>query len=77
MSPDTNAAIAQLSFARDRMVLTLANGHRSKLPLSRFPQLARADVQARERWQLMEAGAQVHWPTLGLTLSKVELLAAR
>lgn len=77
MSPDTDAAIAQLSFARDRMVFTLASGHRSKLPLSRFPQLARADLQARERWQLVEAGAQVHWPLLELTLTKTELLAAR
>lgn len=77
MPPDTDAAISQLMFSRDRMVLILANGHRAKIALSRFPALARALPQQREQWQLHNGGGQVHWPSLSLTLTKQQLLEAR
>lgn len=56
------------------MQVNLVNGYRARLPLSRFPPLARASTEQRDDWKLEGAGSAVRWTSLDLTLTREQLL---
>ena len=55
----------------------LKDGRRISVPLTWFPRLANASMQALSRWQISGGGFGIHWPELDEDLSTAGLLRGR
>lgn len=59
----------KLRFEGDRMILRLADGRETSIPLDRYPTLRKAQPAQRESWELIGPARGFHWPELDLDLS--------
>lgn len=61
-----------VAFCADDLVVGLADGRRISTPLSWYPRLASATVEARGKFELMPLG--IHWPEIDEDLSVAGML---
>jgi hypothetical protein len=68
------ADAVDVSFTRDSLVVTLADGRMVSAPLEWFPRLLRATVKQRRRWRLIGGGVGIHWEDVDEDISVRSLL---
>ena len=64
-----------VTFTKDQLVVTLADGRKIATPLAWYPRLRDASTAARERFELMPMG--IHWPELDEALGIAGMLRGR
>lgn len=57
------------------LTITLRDGRRVAVPLSRFPRLAEATDAERQDWRVIGRGEGIHWPRIDEDVSVAGLLA--
>lgn len=58
----------------DRLTVELADGRSISVPLVWFPRLLKAELGARNHWELIGDGDGIHWPELDEDISVAGLL---
>lgn len=61
-------------FGNATLEVKLDDGHELIAPLSQFPRLRDGPPAARLNWRIVEDGAALHWPDLGLRIAVAEML---
>ncbi len=69
------ADVVGVSFTRDSLVVTLADGRQVAAPLEWFPRLRDATAKQRKNWRLIGRGVGVHWEDIDEDISVRSLLA--
>jgi hypothetical protein len=69
------ADAVRVSFTRDSLVVTLADGRQVSAPLEWFPRLRDATVKQRKNWRLIGRGVGIHWEDIDEDISVRTLLA--
>jgi hypothetical protein len=64
-----------VSFTRDSLVVTLADGRQVSAPLEWFPRLRDATARQRKNWRLIGRGVGIHWEDIDEDISVRSLLA--
>jgi Protein of unknown function (DUF2442) len=64
-----------VSFAKDSLVVTLADGRQVSAPLEWFPRLRDATAKQRKNWRLIGRGVGIHWEDIDEDISVRSLLA--
>lgn len=64
-----------VSFTKDSLLVTLADGRIISAPLEWFPRLLRATPKQRRNWRLIGRGVGIHWEDLDEDISVRSLLA--
>jgi hypothetical protein len=64
-----------VSFTRDSLVVTLADGRQVSAPLEWFPRLRDATAKQRNNWRLIGRGIGIHWEDIDEDISVRTLLA--
>jgi hypothetical protein len=64
-----------VSFTRDSLVVTLADGRQVSAPLEWFPRLRDATAKQRKNWRLIGRGVGIHWEEIDEDVSVRTLLA--
>jgi hypothetical protein len=64
-----------VSFTRDALVVTLADGRQVSAPLEWFPRLRDATAKQRKNWRLIGRGVGIHWEDVDEDVSVRTLLA--
>jgi len=64
-----------VSFTRDSLVVTLADGRQVSAPLEWFPRLRDATAKQRKNWRLIGRGVGIHWEDIDEDISVRSLLA--
>jgi len=64
-----------VSFTRDSLHVTLADGREVSAPLEWFPRLRKATAAQRKRWRLIGAGIGIHWEDVDEDIAIETLLA--
>ena len=72
--PVANAV--SVSFTKDSLMVTLADGRHVSAPLEWFPRLRRATAKERRNWRLIGGGVGIHWEDLDEDISVRSLLAS-
>lgn len=70
-------AAAKVSFARDRMTVTLIDGRVLSVPIDWYPRLKHSVARERSNWQLIGGGKGLHWPDIEEDISVDSLLAGQ
>lgn len=65
--------VKSLEFLKGHMVVLLQDGGRLKVPVSRFPLLARASAEKRMHYALAQDHQAITWPHLPLALTLAQL----
>jgi hypothetical protein len=80
--PGTSTTTAKLvadavdvTFTKDSLVVTLADGRCVSAPLEWFPRLLRATARQRRNWRLIGKGVGIHWEDVDEDISVRSLLA--
>ncbi|HHN66487.1 MAG TPA: DUF2442 domain-containing protein [Thermopetrobacter sp.] len=68
------AAIQNVTFTEDEMIVSLVDGRRIAVPLAWFPCLVDASREQLENWALLGDGEGIHWPELDEDISVTGLL---
>ncbi len=79
MSTSTAKPVADavdVTFAKDSLCVTLADGRCVSAPLEWFPRLLRATPKQRKKWRLIGGGIGIHWEGLDEDISVRSLLAS-
>jgi Protein of unknown function (DUF2442) len=66
--------VADVSFTKDSLCVSLRDGRKISVPLSWYPRLFNATPAQRSNWKLAGAGYGIHWPELDEDLSTEGLL---
>ena len=69
--------VVDVSFATDKLIIDLSNGHSLLVPLSWYPRLHHATPAERSKWQLLGDGYAIEWPDLDEHIGIEGLLAGR
>jgi len=69
------ALAKDVRFAKDELVVFLADGREIHAPLEWFPVLRNAKESQRNKWRLIGGGVGIHWPDLDEDISVAGLLA--
>ena len=69
------ADVVRVSFTRDSLVVTLADGRQVSAPLEWFPRLRDATAKQRKNWRLIGRGVGIHWEDVDEDISVRSLLA--
>jgi hypothetical protein len=67
----------EVSFTKDRLCVTLADGRTVSAPIGWYPRLAHATPRERRNWRFIGGGEGIHWPELDEDLSVENLLAGK
>ena len=73
MRMKADARLKTLDFSNGQVLFLMEDGYRLKVPLSRFPPLARADAEARRGFKVASDKQSVSWSSLSLTVQLTEL----
>ena len=65
-----------VSFTKDALIVTLADGRCVSAPLEWFPRLLRATPKQRRNWRLLGGGVGIHWEDVDEDVSVRSLLAS-
>lgn len=68
------ALATSVRFAAERLHVALSDGREISVPIDRFPRLANATAQARERWQISAFGTAIRWPEIDEDIGVATLL---
>ncbi len=68
-----DAKLKSVDFLKGNLIVQLEQGARWKVPVSRFPALAKAAEDVRRRYELLPDGKGVVWPALVLCVSLQQL----
>lgn len=69
------ADAVDVTFTKDALVVTLADGRSVSAPLEWFPRLLRATASQRRDWRLIGGGVGIHWEAVDEDISVRSLLA--
>ena len=69
------ADTVDVTFTKDSLVVTLADGRCVSAPLEWFPRLLRATLKQRRNWRLIGGGIGIHWKDVDEDISVRSLLA--
>ena len=69
------ADAVEVTFTKDSLVVTLADGRCVSAPLEWFPRLLRATPRQRRNWRLIGGGIGIHWEDVDEDISVRSLLA--
>lgn len=69
------ADAVDVTFTKDSLVVTLADGRCVSAPLEWFPRLLRATARQRKNWRLIGNGVGIHWEDVDEDISVRSLLA--
>ncbi len=69
------AAAVDVTFTKDALHVTLADGRCVSAPLEWFPRLVRATTRQRRNWRLIGGGIGLHWEDVHEDISVRSLLA--
>lgn len=82
LSPGMSAAAAKpvadavdVTFTKDALHVTLADGRCVSAPLEWFPRLVQATAKQRRNWRLIGGGIGIHWEDVDEDISVRSLLA--
>jgi len=64
-----------VSFTKDSLVVTLADGRQVSAPLEWFPLLREATAKQRKNWRLIGRGVGIRWEDIDEDISVRTLLA--
>ena len=64
-----------VSFTKDTLRVTLADGREVSVPMEWFPRLRRATAAQRKRWRLIGGGIGIHWQDVDEDISVESLLS--
>lgn len=70
------ADVVDVTFTKDSLVVTLADGRCVSAPLEWFPRLLRATARQRRNWRLIGNGVGIHWEDVDEDISVRSLLVA-
>lgn len=70
------ADAVDVTFTKDTLVVTLADGRCVSAPLEWFPRLLRATPNQRRNWRLIGSGIGIHWEDVDEDISVRSLLVA-
>ena len=68
------ADAVDVTFTKDSLVVTLADGRCVSAPLEWFPRLLRASARQRRNWRLIGTGVGIHWEDVDEDISVRSLL---
>ncbi|MFL5328240.1 MAG: DUF2442 domain-containing protein [Gemmataceae bacterium] len=66
--------VADVSFSKDVLSVSLKDGRTISVPLVWYPRLLKASVAQRKNWQVAGGGYGIHWPDIDEDLSTEGLL---
>jgi hypothetical protein len=66
--------VAEVSFSKGRLAVTLRDGRVISVPLAWYPRLLKATPKQRKNWQLAGGGYGIHWPEIDEDLNTEGLL---
>lgn len=66
--------VADVSFRKERLTVTLRDGRMISVPLAWYPRLLKATPRQRKNWQLAGGGYGIHWPDIDEDLNTEGLL---
>ena len=69
------ADAVDVSFTKDSLIVTLADGRCVAAPLEWFPRLVGATPKQRKNWRLIGKGVGIHWEDVDEDISVRSLLA--
>lgn len=69
------ADAVDVTFTKDSLVVTLADGRCVSAPLVWFPRLLAATAKQRKNWRLIGKGVGIHWEDVDEDISVRSLLA--
>ena len=69
------ADAVDVTFTKDALHVTLADGRCVSAPLEWFPRLVRATAKQRRNWRLIGRGIGIHWEDVDEDISVRSLLA--
>ncbi len=67
----------EVSFTKERLCVTLADGRTVSAPLAWYPRLAHGSPRERRNWRFIAKGEGIHWPDLDEDISVENLLAGK
>jgi hypothetical protein len=70
------ADAVDVTFTKDSLVVTLADGRRVSAPLEWFPRLLQATSKQRRNWRLIGGGVGIHWEDVDEDISVRSLLTS-
>jgi len=73
MRVSAQSRVKSLEFLKGHMVVLLQDGGRLKVPVSRFPLLARASAEERMHYAVAQDHQSISWQHLPLELTLVQL----
>lgn len=71
---EVNPRAVEVEVTDDELEVLLADGRRLAVPLTWFPRLLHATSGQRRKFELLGAGAGIHWPEIDEDLSVAGLL---
>ncbi|KAA5804815.1 DUF2442 domain-containing protein [Alkalicaulis satelles] len=74
LAANADIRIAGARIVEEALVVDLIDGRSISAPLSWFPRLAKAEPEARQRFEIAGAGYGLHWPELDEDISVEGLL---
>lgn len=75
LTAKTVADAVDVTFTKDALHVTLADGRCVSAPLEWFPRLVRATAKQRRNWRLIGGGVGIHWEDVDEDISVRSLLA--
>lgn len=69
------ADAVDVTFTKNSLLVTLADGRCISAPLEWFPRLLRATAKERRNWRLIGGGIGIHWEDVDEDISVRRLLA--
>jgi hypothetical protein len=74
---ETEPAAVQVTMTDEKLIVDLADGRSSVVPLAWYPRLMYGSPQERQNWQLLGDGYAIEWPDLDEHIGIEGLLAGR
>jgi len=76
-SPELSSLAKKVEVDDSLLVVTLTNGQKVEMPVSRFPRLLAGTKTERANWELIGRGTGIHWPDLDEDIEVQALLAGQ
>ena len=68
------ATVRHVEVTEDSLVVDLADGRTTSVPLAWYPRLLHAAPEERDNWRLIGEGEGIHWPDLDEDISVENVL---
>lgn len=71
----TEPTAIEVSFSKDYLHVTIADGREISVPLEWFPRLRNATEKQRKNWRMIGGGIGIHWEAIDEDISVENLLS--